>query len=101
MNKKRYRTIDEVEVDYYLKHPNEIKHYIESVLEDFQENGNKESFYKSLAIITKVKGGFAKISKKTGLNRESLYKALSTKSDPRFSTVIQILHAIGIKIKVA
>ena len=101
MNKKRYRTIDEVEVDYYLKHPDEIKQYIEAVLEDFQENGNKESFYKSLAIIAKVQGGFAKISKETGLNRESLYKALSSKHDPRFSTVIQILHAMGIKLKVA
>ena len=101
MTKTKYRTIDEVEVAYYLKHPNEIKHYIQAVLEDFQENGNKESFYRSLAIIAKVHGGFAKISKKTGLNRENLYKALSSKRDPRFSTIIQILHALGIKLKVA
>jgi len=101
MNKKRYRTIDEVEIDHYAKHPKEIKNYIEAVLEEFQENGDKEPFYRSLAIIAKVSGGFSKISRETGLNRENLYKALSSKRDPRFSTVIQILHAIGIKLKVA
>jgi len=101
MRKNKYRTVEEVEVDYYMKHPGEIKQYLDAVLEDFQENINKESFYRSLAIIAKANGGFAKISKETGLNRENLYKALSSKRDPRFSTVIQIFHALGIKLKVA
>ena len=101
MLKSKYRKLGEVEVAYYSKHPNEIKQYIQAVFEDFQENKNKESFYRSLAIIAKVHGGFAKISKETGLNRESLYKTLSSKRDPRFSTIIQILHAMGIKLKVA
>ena len=101
MRKNKLRSLEEVEVDYYSKHPNETKQYIQAVLEDLQENGNKEAFYRSLAIIAKVNGGFAKMSKKTGLNRESLYKTLSSKRDPRFSTVIQILHSMGIKLKVA
>lgn len=76
MTKKKYRELEEVKVAYYSKHPYEISAYIGAVLEDFQEEGDKESFYRSLAILTKVHGGFTKISRETGLNRESLYKAL-------------------------
>jgi len=101
MKKNKYRELEEVKIEYYSKHPDEISEYVGAVLEDFQEKGDKESFYRSLAILTKVHGGFTKISRETGLNRESLYKALSSKSDPRFSTVLQILHAMGIKLKVA
>jgi probable addiction module antidote protein len=101
MNKNKYRTLEEVEIEYYSKHPGEIKQYIEAVLEELQEKADKEVFYRSLAVIAKLRGGYTRISKETGLSRENLYKALSSKKDPRFSTVIQILHALGIKLKVA
>jgi probable addiction module antidote protein len=39
-----------------------------------------------------------KISKKTGLGRESLYKTLSKEGNPELATVIKVLDAVGLKL---
>ena len=44
--------------------------------------------------------GFANLAKETGLNRESLYKALSGKTKPRWDTVQRIIKAMHIKVTV-
>ncbi len=44
--------------------------------------------------------GFANLAKETGLNRESLYKALSGKTKPRWDTVQRIIKAMHIKVSV-
>lgn len=40
------------------------------------------------------------IAEKTGLNRESLYKALSDNASPRFDTINKVVQALGLKIAV-
>ena len=44
--------------------------------------------------------GMAKIAEKSGLNRESLYKALKEEVHPRFDTVMRILKAMGLKLTI-
>lgn len=101
MNKRKFRTLEEVEIEYFSRHPKEIKQYLEVALEEYQKDSDEKAFLASLAVIAKVKGGFSKISKQTGLNREHLYRALSKEGDPKFSTVMQILHSLGVNLKVA
>jgi probable addiction module antidote protein len=43
--------------------------------------------------------GMGKIARKTGLGRESLYKALSKKGNPEFLTVLKVVQALGLKLK--
>ena len=43
--------------------------------------------------------GFTQIAGSTGLNRESLYKALSKGRNPRIGTVMNVLSAIGCSIR--
>ena len=43
--------------------------------------------------------GFTHIAESTGLNRESLYKALSKGRNPRIGTVMEILSAMGCRIR--
>ena len=43
--------------------------------------------------------GFTHIAEATGLNRESLYKALSKGRQPRIGTVMDVLSAMGCKIR--
>lgn len=95
MIKRKYRTAEEVHHEYYKKHPKEIKSYLMVALEEYQKDGDEKAFLYALSFATKVYGGFTKVSKTTGLNRENLYRALSKNSDPRFSTVTQVLHALG------
>lgn len=42
--------------------------------------------------------GFTQIAESTGLNRESLYKALSKGKNPRIGTVMDVLSAMGCRI---
>ena len=54
-------------------------------------------FVTALGHVAKAKG-LAKLSQDTGLNRESLYKALSGKSKPKWDTVQRIIKALNIQI---
>jgi probable addiction module antidote protein len=42
-----------------------------------------------------------KIARATGLGRESLYKALSADGNPELATVLKVMRALGLKLKVA
>ena len=100
MNKRKYRTWDEIELEYFTKHPKEIKGYLAVALEEYQKDGDEKAFLYALSLATRVHGGFGKLSKETGLNRENLYRALSKRSDPRLSTIMQVLSTLGFSLTI-
>jgi probable addiction module antidote protein len=44
--------------------------------------------------------GIAKVAKAAGVERESLYRALSAHGNPRLSTLVAVTKAIGLKLSV-
>jgi probable addiction module antidote protein len=44
--------------------------------------------------------GIARIAKEAQIERESLYRALSAKGNPRFSTIVAVVHALGLVLTV-
>ena len=80
----------------YLKTEEDIAEYLAVVFED----GDPELIRHALGDVARVKG-MAQIAKATGLGRESLYKALSKQGNPEFATVLKVIHALGLKLKVA
>jgi DNA-binding phage protein len=44
--------------------------------------------------------GIAKVAKAAGIERESLYRALSVHGNPRLSTLVPVTRAIGLKLTV-
>jgi probable addiction module antidote protein len=44
--------------------------------------------------------GVAKVAKAAGIERESLYRALSVNGNPRLSTLVAVTKAIGLKLTV-
>jgi probable addiction module antidote protein len=44
--------------------------------------------------------GIAKVAKHAGIERESLYRALSARGNPRLSTLVAVTKAIGLKLTV-
>ena len=42
--------------------------------------------------------GMAKLARATGLSREGLYKALSPEGNPEFTTVVKVIHALGLRL---
>ena len=101
MKKNKSVLYDEVLIKHFSKNEEELKEYLEVALEEFQNDGNEKAFLSALALSAKVKGGFSNLAKVSGLNRESLYKALSEHRDPRFSTVMNVLSSLGFSLKIA
>lgn len=101
MSKNRYKTFEEAQVEHYKKHPKELKGYLKTALQEYQKDGDEKAFLSALSVATKVHGGFAKLAKESGLNRENLYRALSKRSDPRFSTIMLVLENLGFSLKIS
>ena len=48
--------------------------------------------------VTEAQGGISRFPKRTKLNRQNLYKALSEKGNPRLKTIGAILHGLGFRL---
>ncbi len=44
--------------------------------------------------------GIAKVAKAAGVERESLYRALSARGNPRLSTLVAVIKAVGLRLTV-
>jgi probable addiction module antidote protein len=53
----------------------------------------------ALGDIARAKG-MSDIAKKTGLARESLYRALSSEGNPEMGTVLKVMEALDLKLRV-
>ena len=71
--------------------------YLKAALEDTDE---PKVLLIALRRITEARGGFAKIAKAAGIERESLYRALSPRGNPRLSTLIAVVKALGLTLTV-
>lgn len=67
--------------------------YLEAALEE----GDTSLIAAALGDIARAKG-MTEIASKTGLGRESLYKALSSDGNPEFATVLKVVEALGLKL---
>ena len=90
MKKKITKIWDAAE---YLETEEDMVAYLEAALEE----NDPTLVATALGDITRAKG-MTQIAKKTGLGRESLYKALSPDGNPEFSTVLKVVSALGLKL---
>ncbi|MDG6241243.1 putative addiction module antidote protein [Glaesserella parasuis] len=65
-------------------------------LTQIAETGDSNDFIVALGDVARAKG-IAEIAQKTGLARESIYKALTGGSKPRFDTIMRIMNALNLK----
>jgi probable addiction module antidote protein len=80
----------------YLKSEKDIVAYLEAALEE----GDPALFTAALGDVARAKG-MSKISRATGLGRESLYKALSPDGNPEFATILKVVNSLGLKFQAA
>ena len=81
-----------------LQDKEEMQAYLEVALQEYAEDGDNQAFMLALKNIVKVQGGIGLLSKKTGLDRAHLYRVLSSKGNPRFLTLGNILKALGFRL---
>jgi probable addiction module antidote protein len=96
MKRKASASHDETIVRRLRKDQNFAAEYLSSALEDSDEPGVLLVALRHLAQAQ----GVAKIAKAAGIERESLYRALSPRGNPRLSTLVAVTRAIGLKLTV-
>ena len=77
----------------YLTNEETIAEYITAALED----PNPDVLLAAIRDVARARG-MAQLAKDAGLGRESLYKALPPGAQPRYDTVLKLLHAMGVKL---
>jgi probable addiction module antidote protein len=78
-----------------LKNKKEAATYLQVALKEYQNDGDLEAFLLALRHVAEAQGGIGKLSQKTHLNRESLYKTLSSKGNPKLQTIGILLKGLG------
>jgi probable addiction module antidote protein len=71
--------------------------YLKAALEDTDE---PKVLLIALRRITEARGGFAKVARMAGIERESLHRALSARGNPRLSTLTAVAKAVGLRLTV-
>lgn len=78
-----------------LRTPSQVAAYLEAAM----EGNDPAHIVHALGVVARSKG-MTKVAKKTGLNRESLYKALAATGSPSFATVFKVMQAVGLRVSV-
>ena len=79
------------------QNPEFAAEYLRAALEDEDEPG---VLLIALRRVAESRGGIAKVAKAAGVQRESLYRALSAHGNPRLSTLVAVTKAMGLKLTV-
>ncbi|MDD1498392.1 putative addiction module antidote protein [Agrobacterium sp. CNPSo 3708] len=79
----------------FLNSDEAIVAYLEASFED----GDPKIIAVALGNIARAKG-MSQIAKEAGITREALYKSLSEKGDPKLSTLIGVMKALGLRLSV-
>jgi len=79
----------------YLETAQDIADFLAEAFQD----GDAATIAHAIGTAARAKG-MTQIAKDAGMSRESLYKALSADGSPQFSTVLKVLHALGVHLSV-
>jgi probable addiction module antidote protein len=79
-----------------LKDPKTAVEYLNACLEDTE---HPDVFLLALKDVAKA-WGFTEVSEQTGLNRVTLYRMLSEKGNPTFTSLLSILDAMNLRLSV-
>ena len=83
-----------------LKKKKEAMVYLQVALDEYQKDGDQEAFLLALRHVAIAQGGLGKLAEKTHLNRESLYKTLSKKGNPKLQTIGLLLKGLGFEFSI-
>jgi len=79
-----------------LKDPEYAAVYLAQAL----ESGDQATFLLALRDVVEAGGGVTVVARQAHIQRESLYKALSNRGNPRLTTLQGILKSVGLRIAV-
>ena len=96
MKRKASISHDEAMVRRLRKDPEFAAEYLKAALEDEDE---PQVLLIALRHLARAQG-VAKVARAAGVERESLYRALSERGNPRLSTLFAVTKAVGLRLSV-
>ena len=96
MKIKPYVSNEKVIVEQLRQDPEFAAEYLKAAMEDSEE---PRVLLIALRHLAQARG-IAKVAKKAGIERESLYRVLSSRGNPRLSTLIAVIKALGLSLTV-
>ena len=81
----------------YLQSDEDCAAYLQTCLEQAPDDASV--FAKALGDIARARG-MMQLAKDTGLTREGLYKSLGEQGNPSLSTVMKVMHALGLQMHI-
>lgn len=79
-----------------LQDRKEAAAYLNAALQD----EDPHVFLLALRDIAEAQGGMSWLAEEADLNRESLYRTLSLRGNPRFFNLLSVLSAIGLELSI-
>ena len=82
------------DVAQFLTDPETIAAYLTEAL----ESDDPRYIAKALGAVARARGGMSQLARKTGVTRESLYRALSETGNPELGTTLKVMRALGVRL---
>lgn len=86
---------EEFTIEELLETEEDIQYFLEAAFEDY----DPAHVAHALGIVARARG-MTKVAKKTGLTRAALYRALSKDGNPSLDTLLRVMKALNLQVKV-
>ena len=74
--------------------------YLKGATEFLDDPKDRAAGLLALRTVAEAYGGLALVASEAGINRESLYRALSPKGNPTLRTLVAVLKTLGLRLSV-
>ena len=97
---RKYRKWREIVIEQLAANWDEALDYIQFAMEEYQVDGDTEVFLLALYTFVESQGGVAEVTKRTGMDPETLSKILSSEETLHLDTFATILKALGCRLSI-
>lgn len=100
METKTDRPHDEAVVELLRADPAFAADYLNAAMDEADQPGGREALLMALRHVAEAQG-MAQVARAAGVQRESLYRALSPRGNPTIKTLLAVMHATGLRLGVS
>ncbi len=91
---------DERELAELRADPELAAEYLKVAMESLDNPDERAAGLLALRTIAEAYGGLGAVAKEAGINRESLFRALSPKGNPTLKTLLAVMKVVGMRLSV-
>lgn len=90
----------ESEIEELKADPELAVEYLKAAMASLDDPDDRAAGLLALRTIAEAYGGLGAVAAEAGINRESLYRALSPKGNPTLKTLLAVLKTVGMRLSV-